>query len=392
MKFIGIDGCKAGWFYVGFDQKNDWQIGVFERIADFLNTLLAADLALIDIPIGIKSEGTDERVCDVEARLRLKPKRSSSVFPVPCRSSLNALNYQQASEINFEKTGRKLSKQTWNIMPKIKQIDDFLVSEKSRVNIREMHPELCFWALNQRQAMVHNKKTLQGFLERKTLLNKFCQNTDDIFKQARSCFSKNHLADDDILDALVGAVTARCYENLASLPQNPQYDDMNLPMEVVFAEINEQQAIIETPAGFLQLYARGNELVQAQWVVGEASPKPAKGKFLKNVVQQIQQYWQNPGTKFFVNRIQQGTEFTNKVWQALEQIPSGQTRTYGELAQALGTSSRAVGNACRKNPYPLIVPCHRVVSAKGLGGYDGATAGEKLTIKQKLLAHEHPLR
>ncbi len=223
------------------------------------------------------------------------------------------------------------------------------------------------------------------------MLKQYCQDTDDIFKQARSCFTQNYLADDDILDALVGAVTALFHENLGSFPCNPQYDDMNLSMQVVFAEINEDKAIIETPAGLLQLHARENELIQVEWLAGGAVPEPAKGEFLKNVVDQIQQYWQNPDTQFVIKRIQQGTEFMNKVWKALEQIPPGQTRTYGELAKLLGTSARAVGNACRNNPYPLIVPCHRIVSAKDLGGYDGATAGEKLSIKQKLLAHERQL-
>ncbi len=220
------------------------------------------------------------------------------------------------------------------------------------------------------------------------MLNKFCGVADSIIEDALSRFSKKHLAKDDVLDALVGAVTACFHERLKSLPQAPQYDDMNLPMEVVFAEANEDMSIIETPAGYLRLQARGNELVQIGWLVDQALPKPAESGFLKDVVQQIHQYWQNPEAKIVVKLTQRGTPFMSKVWQALGQIPSGQTRTYGELAQLLGTSARAVGNACRKNPYPLIVPCHRVVSAKGLGGYDGATAGEKLTIKQKLLAHE----
>jgi methylated-DNA-[protein]-cysteine S-methyltransferase len=86
--------------------------------------------------------------------------------------------------------------------------------------------------------------------------------------------------------------------------------------------------------------------------------------------------------------VKQGTAFMNRVWHALEQIPPGETRTYGDLAKSLNTSPRAVGNACRKNLYPLVVPCHRVVSVTGLGGYDGQIGGEKLDIKEKLLAHE----
>jgi methylated-DNA-[protein]-cysteine S-methyltransferase len=83
-----------------------------------------------------------------------------------------------------------------------------------------------------------------------------------------------------------------------------------------------------------------------------------------------------------------GTDFQRRVWHALQAIPPGQTRTYGELARELGSGARAVGNACRHNPVPVIVPCHRVVRATGLGGYAGRMSGAPLRRKRWLLAHE----
>ncbi|MEO5341724.1 MAG: methylated-DNA--[protein]-cysteine S-methyltransferase [Gammaproteobacteria bacterium SHHR-1] len=83
-----------------------------------------------------------------------------------------------------------------------------------------------------------------------------------------------------------------------------------------------------------------------------------------------------------------GTDFQRRVWQALLQIPPGQTRSYGQLARQLGSSAQAVGNACRANPCPLVVPCHRVLAKQGLGGYCGQTQGEQLQIKRWLLRHE----
>ena len=89
-----------------------------------------------------------------------------------------------------------------------------------------------------------------------------------------------------------------------------------------------------------------------------------------------------------------GTEFQQKVWQALLEIPVGETQTYGFLANKLNTSARAVGNACRQNHFPVIVPCHRVVSASGIGGYAGDTLLNQqgqihyMQIKQWLLSHE----
>lgn len=84
----------------------------------------------------------------------------------------------------------------------------------------------------------------------------------------------------------------------------------------------------------------------------------------------------------------QGTPFQQAVWAELGRIPYGTVVTYGELADRLGSSARAVAGACRANPVPLLVPCHRVVAANDLGGYLGESAGRALTIKRWLLQHE----
>jgi methylated-DNA-[protein]-cysteine S-methyltransferase len=82
------------------------------------------------------------------------------------------------------------------------------------------------------------------------------------------------------------------------------------------------------------------------------------------------------------------TPFQKKVLEQLMKIPPGETRTYGEIARKLRSSPRAVGNACRNNPISIIIPCHRVVSASGIGGYSGATEGATLDIKRRLLQRE----
>lgn len=93
-------------------------------------------------------------------------------------------------------------------------------------------------------------------------------------------------------------------------------------------------------------------------------------------------------------QLDKGTEFQKKVWQALTKIPPGEVKTYGRLAVELNSSPRAVGNACRNNHYPVIIPCHRVVSVAGIGGYAGDTITSQkgsipfLSIKHWLLAHE----
>ncbi len=99
-------------------------------------------------------------------------------------------------------------------------------------------------------------------------------------------------------------------------------------------------------------------------------------------------YFTDSRTRIPILKPPQGTPFQQRVWRALQQIPPGETRRYGELAQQLGSSARAVAGACRANPMPLLIPCHRVVSANGLGGYMGQIDGQALEIKRWLLHHE----
>lgn len=83
--------------------------------------------------------------------------------------------------------------------------------------------------------------------------------------------------------------------------------------------------------------------------------------------------------------IQRGTPFQHRVWRALSRIPFATTRTYGDIGRELGNPqlARAVGQACHKNPLPIIIPCHRVVGSSGLGGFAGGSG-----IKKALLAYE----
>ncbi|MEW8508249.1 MAG: methylated-DNA--[protein]-cysteine S-methyltransferase [Candidatus Thiodiazotropha sp.] len=109
---------------------------------------------------------------------------------------------------------------------------------------------------------------------------------------------------------------------------------------------------------------------------------------VSRVIDAIQAYLQEPQSAFNLEPLLNGTPFQLRVWKKLQEIPCGKTMTYGELAEKIGSGARAVGNACRANPCPLIVPCHRVVATTGLGGFAGERGGEKLEIKRWLLRHE----
>jgi methylated-DNA-[protein]-cysteine S-methyltransferase len=144
----------------------------------------------------------------------------------------------------------------------------------------------------------------------------------------------------------------------------------------------------ETPFCNLKLMQEDGKVCEIEFVQRIGSPGATSNALLNKVVAQIEQYIVLADYKFDLPIEPQGTEFQRKVWKALQRIPVGEVRTYGEIAAELQSSPRAVGNACRRNPIPVIIPCHRVVSAKGLGGFVGQTEGQKISIKQQLLAHE----
>ncbi len=150
----------------------------------------------------------------------------------------------------------------------------------------------------------------------------------------------------------------------------------------------EDSAIVGTPAGKFALYCSGEPLLRAQWCSDGCCEYGPRTEILAAILEQLQRYWQDPGMDFSFALLRQGTEFRQRVWRELACISVGRTVSYAQLAESLGSSPRAIGGACRENPWPLFVPCHRVVSASGIGGYAGQTRGRLLQIKRQLLNHE----
>jgi len=109
---------------------------------------------------------------------------------------------------------------------------------------------------------------------------------------------------------------------------------------------------------------------------------------INNISIQIENYFKQTNHIFDLKVEPEGTDFQIRVWKALQSIPYGETRTYGEVATQLNSSARAVGNACRRNPIPIVIPCHRVVAKTGIGGFSGQTEGFQIDRKQALLKLE----
>jgi len=141
---------------------------------------------------------------------------------------------------------------------------------------------------------------------------------------------------------------------------------------------------LDTPVGKLILSIRQDVITKADW----AQDYGAELSCDHQIQRHLAQYWVNPDIAIPVKLLKQGSPYRHRVWAALCQIPIGETESYSVLAKKIASAARAVGNACRDNPYPVFIPCHRVISASGMGGYCGQTEGYFMTIKHKLLAFE----
>lgn len=148
-------------------------------------------------------------------------------------------------------------------------------------------------------------------------------------------------------------------------------------------------AVVAAPFARLGLRVSPSALVGLDYLPLAGDTVEPRHPLARETVRQIRAYLGDAGHAFDLPCELEGTSVQVAVWNALPTIPSGCTRTYGELATALGTGPRPVGAACGANPIPLVLPCHRVVAAGGrLGGFMRSRAEFSLGIKRWLLAHE----
>ena len=146
--------------------------------------------------------------------------------------------------------------------------------------------------------------------------------------------------------------------------------------------------VMDSPLGRLGIQLDGDALCRLDFLPDSVPLKPARNPAGRRVVRALERYFFDPDHRFTLPLRPAGTPFQQRVWSALRDIPAGETLSYGELAARLGSGARAVGNACRRNPVSIIVPCHRVVAARGMGGYGGKVGDRAIWRKRWLLAHE----
>jgi predicted RNase H-like nuclease len=225
MVVVGADGCPVGRvLYTINVQSFATQIEVTHDLTSLLRRRTDDMAALgIDVPIGLLDR---PRACDLAAR-KLLGVRGCCVFPAPSRAAVYAEQYRQASELNQERTGRRLSMQSWGIVPKIRQVDEAM-SPETQTWAFEVHPENSFWKLNQHHLMRYRKKSREGRSERVTLLRSICDGVDrQLERRPRG------VGMDDLLDATVSAWSAlRWWRGEACSVADPERDAMGLRVAI----------------------------------------------------------------------------------------------------------------------------------------------------------------
>jgi predicted RNase H-like nuclease len=201
---VGVDGCPAGWICFQIDlQSRRTAVRVLTNLVELISESPEPKLIAIDIPIGIPTTGA--RACDIGARRLLGKPRSNSVFPAPIRATFAAKTYQEACALSLEAQGKSISRQAFEIIPKIREVDE-LITPDLQTRIFEIHPEVSFWALNGRRSLKHGKYKREGKDERLGLLFPHYP----ALRQHVTKLNRAEAAEHDLLDAAAAAWTAEC--------------------------------------------------------------------------------------------------------------------------------------------------------------------------------------
>jgi methylated-DNA-[protein]-cysteine S-methyltransferase len=148
------------------------------------------------------------------------------------------------------------------------------------------------------------------------------------------------------------------------------------------------QAKLRTPFALLGIRVEDEEIAEIVFLARDGETLSPQHRLAERVCAQVERYLADPDFRFDLPLARRGTPFQRRVWRRISAIGPGRTRSYGELARELGSAPRAVGQACGANSLPLVIPCHRVLAASGIGGFAHRRSGFHLAAKRWLLAHE----
>ena len=230
LKYVGIDGCRGGWI-VASGTQSSISLTLFSKLADLHNHLSDDATVMIDMPIGLlEAEGVRE--CDRLARVALGRGQSSSVFSPPIRQVSRLSDYAEANQLSLRLSGKGLSKQAFNITPKIWELDRLLESEQRRGYWQECHPEVVFSSLSTTDEPIPKKKTPEGQARRLALLSALPR-ARHALDAALTAYPRKSVLADDIIDALACFYTATLpMASRTYLPERAEHDNSGLAMQL----------------------------------------------------------------------------------------------------------------------------------------------------------------
>ncbi len=227
---IGVDGCRGGWI-AAVIENGRLKIEKYSTIGDITEKYPSFDEFLLDMPIGLPSSKNDIRPDDIARRL-IAP-RTSTIFPVPCRKAVYADTYDERIRANKQAMGKSITPLTNAIIPKMREVDEFLCSHIQYKNkIRECHPEVCFAGLNG-SVVMSRKSTAKGLTERLQILRKYLPELSET--EIKDKAREHRCNEDDIVDAICLAVTANLsvQGKTSVIPDNPSEDTSGLKMQLI---------------------------------------------------------------------------------------------------------------------------------------------------------------
>lgn len=145
---------------------------------------------------------------------------------------------------------------------------------------------------------------------------------------------------------------------------------------------------VDFPRMKVAVKTRDDKVVEIRYLPLGSEKISPKNPLAKKAAEQLERYRDDPDTVFDLPLLVEGSPLQRGVWDAMRAIPRGRTRTYGELARELNADARAIGQCCGDNRLPIVIPCHRVVAADGIGGFSHTSEGYLIEVKRWLLAHE----
>lgn len=235
---VGIDGCKNGWVAVSISTTG---VDIFraQTLEFLMETVPTVHVILIDMPIGLATSIGEDTYRPEKLARKYIPKKASSIFKAPAEQAAYCTTYAEANEVNRNILGKGLSKQSYHICKKIREVDIYVKTSTHGEILMESHPEVCFARLHpSREPILENKQTSDGRKKRLEVLHIY---NPEVVSEVESAFDISKDLQgiaDDVIDAACLAIVAKrgVKDGFRTIPKAPQKNRHGIPMQMVYYE------------------------------------------------------------------------------------------------------------------------------------------------------------